>query len=117
MSHSRGGSAARRLDEHDAAPVFSALGDETRLQLVSRLCREGPLSITRLSEGTTVTRQAVTKHLHALQDAGLAHGTRQGREQVWSLETKRLEFARRYLDDVSAQWDVVIGRLKDFVEG
>jgi DNA-binding transcriptional ArsR family regulator len=124
MSPGRGGSAARPrfrggdgLGEHDAAPVFSALGDETRLQLVSRLCREGPLSITRLSEGTTVTRQAVTKHLHALQDAGLAHGARQGREQVWSLETKRLEFARRYLDDVSAQWDVVIGRLKDFVEG
>ena len=125
MSRRRGGAAARRLDgwtarrldETDAAPVFSALGDETRLALVSRLCREGPLSITRLSECTTVTRQAVTKHLHALEAAGLAHGTRQGREQVWSLETKRLEVARRYLDDVSAQWDAAIGRLRALVEG
>lgn len=107
------GSAARSLD---AAPIFAALGDETRLGLVTRLCREGPLSITRLSEGTTVTRQAVTKHLHALADAGLAESRRRGREQVWSLETKRLEVARRYLDQVSHEWDAAIGRLKSFLE-
>lgn len=116
MSARKGG-AARRLDERDAAPVFSALGDGTRLRLVARLCREGPLSITQLREGTEVTRQAVTKHLHALEQAGLAHGTRQGREQVWSLETKRLEVARRYLDDVSVQWDAALGRLRELVEG
>ncbi len=111
---SRGGP---RAAPSGAAPIFSALGDETRLGLVTRLCREGPLSISRLSEGTSVTRQAVTKHLHALEEAGLAHGTRLGREQVWSLETKRLEVARRYLDQVSAQWDAAIGRLKRLVEG
>jgi DNA-binding transcriptional ArsR family regulator len=113
MSASRGGARAALVD---AAPVFAALGDETRLHLVTRLCREGPLSITQLREGTEVTRQAVTKHLHALEDAGLARGTRQGREQIWSLETKRLEVARRYLDDVSAQWDAVLGRLRELVE-
>src|SRR2546428_8000572 len=53
-----------------AAPVFAALGDETRLRLVARLCTEGPLSIVRLSAGAAVTRQAVTKHLHALAAAG-----------------------------------------------
>ena len=116
MSARKGG-AARRLDERDAAPVFSALGDGTRLRLVARLCQEGPLSITQLREGTEITRQAVTKHLHALEEAGLAHGTRQGREQVWSLETKRLEVARRYLDDVSVQWDAALGRLRELVEG
>jgi DNA-binding transcriptional ArsR family regulator len=107
----------RRLGGADAAPVFAALGDETRLHLVTRLCREGPLSITQLREGTEVTRQAVTKHLHALEDAGLAHGRRQGREQIWSLETKRLEVARRYLDDVSMQWDAALGRLRELLGG
>jgi DNA-binding transcriptional ArsR family regulator len=101
---------------HDTAPVFAALGDATRLQLVARLCIEGPLSITRLSEGTDVTRQAVTKHLYALADAGLARSRRSGRELIWELEPRRLEMARRYLDDISGQWDLAISRLKAFVE-
>ncbi|HEY0466529.1 MAG TPA: metalloregulator ArsR/SmtB family transcription factor, partial [Polyangiaceae bacterium] len=71
------------LKVSEAAPLFAALGDETRLKLVSRLCTEGPLSIVRLSEGTDVTRQAITKHLRALADAGLVHDTRQGRERIW----------------------------------
>lgn len=100
----------------DAAPVFAALGDATRLQLVTRLASEGPLSIARLTDGTGMTRQAVTKHLTALGDAGLAHAERHGREFIWSLETRRLEIARRHIDHVSAGWDRVLGRLKDFVE-
>jgi DNA-binding transcriptional ArsR family regulator len=100
----------------DAAPVFAALGDRTRLRLVSRLCADGPLSIVRLSEDADVTRQAVTKHLHALAAAGLVRGTRRGRERIWELEPRRLDEARRYLDQISAQWDAAIGRLKAFVE-
>ena len=100
----------------DAAPVFAALGDSTRLKLVARLCEDGPLSIARLSEGTEVTRQAITKHLQALADAGLVRDDWRGRERIWELEPRRLEMARRCLDDVSAQWDHVIGRLKAFVE-
>jgi DNA-binding transcriptional ArsR family regulator len=106
--------AANRLDEN--APIFAALGDETRLQLVARLCAEGPLSITRLSEGAGVTRQAVTKHLNALSAAGLARPVKTGREQIWELETRRLDMARRCLDRISDQWDVAIGRLRAFVE-
>jgi DNA-binding transcriptional ArsR family regulator len=106
--------AAVRLDE--AVPVFAALGEPTRLTLVAKLCREGPLSISRLSEGTGVTRQAITKHLHTLADAGLVHDTRAGRERIWQLETKRLEKARRCLDQISDQWDDVIARLQAFVE-
>lgn len=113
MSRSRS-AVARKLT--DAAPVFAALGDETRLHLVARMCAEGPLSIARLSEGTTVTRQAITKHLHALADAGVARGTRHGRERIWELETKRLEIARRSLDQISDQWDAAIGRLRAFAE-
>lgn len=100
-----------------AAPVFAALGDEMRLQLVARLCAGGPQSIARLTAGTSVTRQAVTKHLQVLADAGLAHGARLGRESIWELEPRKLEEARQCLDRISAQWDEALGRLKAFVEG
>lgn len=99
-----------------AAPVFAALGEPTRIALVARLCTEGPLSIARLSDGTGVTRQAITKHLHTLAEAGLVHDTRSGRERIWELETKRLERARRCLDQISNQWDAAIARLRTFIE-
>jgi DNA-binding transcriptional ArsR family regulator len=100
----------------DAAPVFAALGDPTRLRIVDRLSTEGPLSIARLTEGTTVTRQAITKHLDALAGAGLVRDAREGRERVYELETKRLERARACLDRISRQWDVAIDRLRAMVE-
>jgi DNA-binding transcriptional ArsR family regulator len=100
----------------EAAPVFAALGDETRLQVVARLSTEGPLSIARLSEGADVTRQAITKHLHALAEAGLVHDTRRGRERIWELTPRRLEKARRCLDQISESWDAAIVRLKELVE-
>ena len=99
-----------------AFPIFAALGDETRLRLVARLSTEGPLSISRLADGEDVTRQAITKHLHVLSDAGLVHGVRQGREQIWELDPKRLYETRRYLDRISDQWDSALGRLKRLVE-
>ena len=112
MSRSR--SAAAKLTE--AAPVFAALGDATRLRLVSRLCVDGPLSITQLSEGAGVTRQAVTKHLQAMGDAGLVRDSRRGRERIWKLDPKRLQEARRCLSQIADQWDAAINRLKAFVE-
>jgi len=99
-----------------AAPVFAALGDDTRLGIVARLCSSGPLSIVRLTEGSKVTRQAITKHLHALADAGLVRSSRAGREQVWEIRTKPLAEAREYLDLISLQWDEAIERLRDLVE-
>src|SRR5262249_48512771 len=99
-----------------SAPVFAALGDETRLRLVSRLCEHGPLSIAKLTAGSDVTRQAITKHLHVLADAGLVRGTRDGRESVWELDPRRLDDARRYLDLSPGQWDDTLGGLKAFVE-
>ena len=113
MSRSRG-AAVLKLTE--AAPVFAALGDPTRLGLLGRLSLEGPLSITRLSEGTGVTRQAITRHLYALDDAGLVRNARRGRERVWELDLKRLETTRRYLDQIATQWDEAADRLKSFVE-
>lgn len=108
--------SASRGKALQAAPVFAALGDTTRLRLVRRLSLEGPLSITRLSEGSGMTRQAITRHLHALGSAGLVRDTRAGREHVFSLDLKRLEVAREYLDHVSAQWDAAAARLRAFVE-
>ena len=87
-----------------------------RLRLVARLCADGPLSIARLTAGTRVTRQAVTKHLQVLADAGLARSARLGRESIWELEPQKLEEARRCLDRISAQWDESLGRLKALVE-
>jgi len=100
----------------DAAPIFAALGDPTRLRVLSRLCSEGPLSITSLSAGTTVTRQAITKHLQVLAHAGLVRDHRHGRERIWEPEPARLAIAQQYLDHVSQQWDTALGRLRAFVE-
>jgi DNA-binding transcriptional ArsR family regulator len=113
MSRSRGAAA---LKVTDAVPVFAALGDATRLGLLGRLSVGGPLSITRLSEGTGVTRQAITRHLDTLSEAGLVRDTWRGRERVWELDRKRLEKAKRCLDQISAQWDDAAERLKAFVE-
>lgn len=109
-------SAALDTKLRGSAPVFAALGDETRLRLVARLCNGGPMSITRLSDGSEVTRQAITKHLRVLEDAGLVSGSRRGRESVWELELDRLAAARRSLDLISEQWDAALDRLRAFVE-
>ena len=99
-----------------SAHLFAALGDETRLHLVTRLCDDGPLSITRLTAGSRVTRQAITKHLRVMEGSGLVHSVRTGRESVWQLDRRRLEEARRYLDTISKQWDAALLRLREFVE-
>lgn len=99
-----------------AAPVFAALGDETRLRLVTRLSAEGPLSISQLTSGGQITRQAVTKHLVVLAGAGIATSRQRGRERIWELDPRALADARAYLDRVSAQWDAALGRLRRFLE-
>jgi DNA-binding transcriptional ArsR family regulator len=99
-----------------AAPLFAALGDETRLRLVLRLATAGPGSIAHLSEKAAVSRQAIKKHLDVLSSAGLVHGERRGREHFFRLEPKRLHAARHYLDAISEQWDGAIARLRELVE-
>ena len=105
-----------RSSSPKTAHLFAALGDETRLRLVSRLCGAGPMSIARLTEGTKITRQAVAKHLRVMERSGLVHSHRQGRETLWQLEQRRLEEASHYLDIVSKQWDAALLRLRKFVE-
>ena len=110
--------SARRISSElrSAAPVFAALGDQTRLLLVARLCAGAPLSITRLARGTGLTRQAVTKDLHVLAHARVVRGFRQGREQLWELNAEQLREARRRLDAISGQWDAALVRLKASLE-
>lgn len=108
--------AVTRVRLARSAPVFAALGDKTRLRVVMRLCGDGPASIARLTAGTSVTRQAVTKHLHVLEDAGLVRSSRVGRESVWELNPDHLNEARRYLSDISGQWDKALARLRALVE-
>jgi DNA-binding transcriptional ArsR family regulator len=103
-------------DHLEQAPLFAALGDERRLALVDRLSAEGPQSITRLTTGSAVTRQAITKHLQILADAGLVHDTWRGRERIWTLDTERLDEARLYLDQIAQRWDEALERLRQFVE-
>ena len=107
---------SRRPRAARPAPIFAALGDETRLGLVARLCRDGPLSISRLTDGSGVTRQAVTKHLRVLADAGLVRGSRLGRESSWTFEPDHIADARAFLDRISTQWDSALDRLAAIVE-
>jgi DNA-binding transcriptional ArsR family regulator len=110
------GSSRAMAEPKSSAPLFAALGDKIRLRLVARLCDDGPMSITRLTVGARVTRQAITKHLRVMEEAGLVRSTRHGRESVWQLDQQRLKDARRYLDLISKQWDDALGRLRDLVE-
>jgi DNA-binding transcriptional ArsR family regulator len=108
--------SARLADAAQAAPVFAALGDATRLALMNRLGTGRPHSIAQLALGLPVTRQAVTKHLEVLSHAGLVRDFRQGRERLWQPEAKRLDEARLYLDTIARRWDEALSRLKTFVE-
>jgi DNA-binding transcriptional ArsR family regulator len=120
MSTRRSGARARRGGSlRDGARVFAALGDETRLALVAKLCRGEPLSISELTESTAsrgMTRQAVTKHLRVLERVGMVRCVRAGRERRFEFNPAPVEEMREYLEFVSAKWDEALGRLKAFVE-
>lgn len=98
------------------ARVFAALGGEVRLRLVSRLCDGRTRSISQLTAGSRLTRQAVTKHLHVLESAGIVRSVRSGRERCFRFSPEPIEEVRKYLASVSAQWDQTLARLKAFVE-
>ena len=109
-----------RLEAHapaaSPAPVFAALGDRTRLSLLETLSDGRARSIAALSSDSDLTRQAVTKHLHVLEQAGLVRGLRVGRENRFAYQPASIARARSYLEAVSAQWDDALIRLKAFVE-
>jgi DNA-binding transcriptional ArsR family regulator len=105
-----------RLEPSTLAAVFAALGDETRLRLVAILCAGGGFSIAQLTANTDITRQAVTKHLQVLADAGLVHDLKVGRERLWQFDPEQLEEARRSLEIIGRQWEQALGKLKAALE-
>ncbi len=99
-----------------AAPIFAALGDETRLSLVARLSGGQPHSISHLTRDSRLTRQAITKHLRVLEGAGIVRSVHAGRENLFQLDPKPIDEMKQYLESVSQQWDEALARLKAFVE-
>jgi DNA-binding transcriptional ArsR family regulator len=100
----------------EAAPVFAALADATRLSLLSRLRDGRPRSLVQLTDGLGLTRQGVSKHLRVLEDAGMVSSRRIGRESRFVFEPRGIEQARSYLERASRQWDRALARLQAFVE-
>ena len=107
-----------RLDDkrRARAPVFAALGDKTRLSLVAKLSGGRPYSISQLTRGSRLTRQAITKHLRVLERVGIVRCIHRGRESLFAFDPKPLEETKEYLDFVSQQWDQALSRLKSLVE-
>src|SRR5690348_1380361 len=104
-------------NESREAALFAALGDETRLRLVSRLSEHGPASLSRLRESAHISRQAVTKHLRVMERSGLVRSRRHGRETIWQLDPTKLSEVKDYLENVSKHWDEALARLQRLVEG
>lgn len=101
----------------NVAPIFAALGDDKRLMIVSRLRHEPDQSISKLTQGFSLTRQGVSRHLRVLEEAGLVGRRRVGRETRYHLEAEALSRARGYLERASGQWDAALDRLTKHVEG
>jgi DNA-binding transcriptional ArsR family regulator len=99
-----------------AAPLFDALGDANRLRIIVRLCDLGPSSTSQVTQVIPVTRQAASKHLALLENAGLVTSTRRGRERVWTVQTEPLARASDYLTQLSRRWDAAVDRLRAYVE-
>lgn len=114
MSHTRRSTSAAQRQAR--APVFAALGDQTRLLLVAKLCGGQPHSISQLTQGSKLTRQAITKHLRVLESVGIVHSVRTGRENRFKFDRQPIEGIKEYLDFVSEQWDQALAGLRSFVE-
>ena len=115
MSRLSSDTSAAKRRQH--AAVFAALGDETRLSLVSTLSTGEARSIAQLTDGAKMTRQAITKHLRVLESAGIVHSVRSGRESLFGFDPAPLNELQQYLARVSEQWDQVLSRLRLLVEG
>lgn len=104
------------FDIKQAAAGFAALGDPTRLALLSKLSDGKHRSIAELTAGFDHSRQAISKHLRVLETEQLISGQRAGRETRFALRPERMGNLQDVLQTVSQQWDQTLGRLREHVE-
>ncbi|MGA2453252.1 MAG: metalloregulator ArsR/SmtB family transcription factor [Solirubrobacteraceae bacterium] len=110
--------SARRAGGDPVGPVFAALADPTRRLMVEQLLLEETTSVPALSAVLPITRQAVAKHLAALDHAGLIErAPTRGREVRYRLRDGALEPASQWLTRAETAWGRRLARLKDAVEG
>jgi DNA-binding transcriptional ArsR family regulator len=114
LSHPARSSAS--FPRQDYAPIFAALGDRTRLSLIAKLCGGKPRSISELAQDSALSRQAITKHLRVLENAGIVYSRRAGRESRFHFDPHPVQDVKKYLDLVSGQWDQALARLKLLVD-
>ncbi|HEV2527994.1 MAG TPA: metalloregulator ArsR/SmtB family transcription factor [Thermomicrobiales bacterium] len=103
-------------DDRAAVVVFAALGDSTRLALIRRLGDGRSHPIAQLANDLPQTRQAITRHLAVLEQAGIVTGEHVGREHRYQLRPDGLRTGRDYLDRAASQWDDALDRLRHFLD-
>lgn len=99
----------------DPSQVFLALSDPTRRKMLEQLSVLGPVTITQLTEAFPITRQAVTKHLDTLHEAGLVETERRGRERIVTFRPEPLREATDWVAAVEARWDRRLADLASFL--
>ncbi|MER2090007.1 MAG: metalloregulator ArsR/SmtB family transcription factor [Sporosarcina sp.] len=103
------------LEEPQKYDVFQAIADPTRRKLLEIIAVE-ELSISTMSSHFTMSRTAVTKHLHILESAGLVNSRKSGREKLYRLETGPLQNLQSWLSFYEQYWDKKLAKLKKVVE-
>jgi DNA-binding transcriptional ArsR family regulator len=98
------------------AAVFTALADPSRRQVIGVLAARGTATATAVAEELAITRQAVTKHLSTLSDAGLVTAQRTGREVRYQLQPAPMRVAARWLDTAAGAWDDRLAAVKNAAE-
>jgi DNA-binding transcriptional ArsR family regulator len=98
------------------APIFVALADPMRRQLLVNLAENSPKTATQLAQEYPITRQAILKHLQILEEAGLVAVHQQGREKRYSLTPEPLSELDQWIKALSTKWDERLLRLKTLLE-
>lgn len=102
--------------DRDVDSVLGALADPTRRAVFEAVVQAGPTTSTGLATQFPVSRQAISKHLDRLCDAGLVTSSRAGRETRWQASLEPLAAARSWMDDIGAVWDRRLEALADRLE-
>lgn len=98
------------------APIFAALADPMRRELLINLAENSPKTVTQLAREYPITRQGILKHLHILRDAGLVAVHQQGRDKRYSLTPEPLDELEHWIKELNSKWNERLARLKAFIE-